>query len=123
MHALITPPRSLLLNGVAATSALTGVTTTPLLAWTAPATGTATTYMISVYLVASSAGATTSTLVAVFTTAATSLHVPPGLLTAGSQYGFRVTAVSDPGNDYTLTPQQSSLPYGSAPAFTALATP
>jgi hypothetical protein len=123
MHALVSPPRSIQLNGSSATTALTGVTTTPLLGWTAPATGTASTYLVTVYQAANSSGTTTTARVAVFYTNATSLRIPSGLLTSGNQYGFRVAVVSDPNNDYALKPQQSSLPYGYASAFTALATP
>jgi hypothetical protein len=68
-----------------------GVGPTPTLSWSAPATGTPTRYEVELFRLAASGSATTSTLVARFVTAGTVVHVPPGLLAAGS-YCARVTA-------------------------------
>jgi hypothetical protein len=123
VHMLVSPPRALQINGQAASANLTGVTTSPTLSWTAPATGTATTYQVYVYRVSNSAGSTARAAVAAFYTDQTSVKVPAGLLSAGTSYQFRVMAISDPNANYAVAPWLTGLPHGDATAFTALATP
>ena len=122
-HMLVSPPRTLKVNNQAATAPLSGVGTTPTLSWTAPTTGTASTYQILVYRVYNTAGTTTGTTVAAFFTDQTSMVIPPNVLTAGNSYQFRVRAVSDPNANYAVAPWQTSLPYGDATAYTALVAP
>jgi hypothetical protein len=123
VHMLISPPRALQINGQSATTARTGVTTTPTLSWTAPTTGTAGTYQVYVYQVSNSSGTTTRQAVAAFYTDQTSLKIPTGVLTAGNQYLFRVMAIREPNTNFAVSPWLISFPHGDATAFTALLTP
>ena len=87
------------INDMDATVAHTGTTQTPKVSWTAPSTGTATHYTVSVYRIINQGGATVATIDGMFTTTSTSLKIPPGFIKAGETYMIAVRAQSTPGYD------------------------
>lgn len=97
---VVSPPRALTLRGVAGTSAPLAATAprtvdtlTPTLSWTAPSVGAPRVYVVALFrLGVGAGGATTSTNVATFRTAATSVTVPSGVLDDGGAYVAVVTA-------------------------------
>lgn len=88
----LAPVQSPAIGGANAFANLTGVTTTPVIGWSAPATGTPTSYLIEIYRLDAVGGASRSTLVVTWQTAATSVSFPPGILVAGATYYARITA-------------------------------
>jgi hypothetical protein len=96
----ISPPRSLCLDGQAATAALTLASLEPELSWEAPAVGRAAYYGVSLYRLADDgAGATQLTTVATLMVPGTTTRarVPPGLLQPGGAYAVVVNAELLPG--------------------------
>jgi hypothetical protein len=91
---LLSPPTAPILNGASAFTAATGVGTTPTLSWSAPASGTATSYTVDLFALTVAGTATVATPVASFSTAGTQLQVPPNVLASGTTYVARVTAVA-----------------------------
>jgi hypothetical protein len=90
-------PRAPTLDGKPAFADNRGVGTTPLLAWTPPATGAPDFYLVEVSSLAvkTLAGqpSTYPTLVARLATAAPHLRLPPGVLAAGRSYAITIQAV------------------------------
>lgn len=84
--ATLSPVREIRVNGVPASTPLSGVGLTPRLSWSAPAMGAPTRYGVTINDVADQSFA------AVFYTTATQLDVPPLTLTAGRNYVAIVTA-------------------------------
>jgi hypothetical protein len=104
------PVRDVRINGASATTALTGVGTTPLVSWTLPALGTPTRYLVRLYeLSATSSGGTTRASRGTFTTAQTQFRLPPGLLAAGKTYMLQLYAYYAPGSN-------PDLPYMDGPS-------
>jgi hypothetical protein len=95
---VLTPPRTLRINGSVAYPDLAGVGTTPTLSWSSPASvpaGIPVFYSVSIYRLGVSAtgGRTRATFVASAShLTGTSLQIPAGLLTAGVQYYAGITA-------------------------------
>lgn len=85
---LVSPPIDVTIGGVPATSYLTGVGSTPVIAWQAPALGAPQRYVVTLY----SFEPTDKKLVASITTVDTSVTVPSGVLQQGTIYGARVSA-------------------------------
>jgi hypothetical protein len=69
-----------------------GIGTTPLLKWTAPALGTPNGYVVRVLRLDNEGGSTQIRFVGAFTTTATSLRLPPGILEAGKWYFAAIDA-------------------------------
>jgi hypothetical protein len=88
----LSPVQSVQMNGVSATGQLTAVGATPTISWTAPATGSATSYAVDVFWLHATAGASTGTRVATWITSGTSVVLPPGLLVPGNTYYARIIA-------------------------------
>ncbi len=102
---LVGPPQALTVGGRDATAAQTGVGITPMIAWTAPALGTADWYAVTVCRIQISvASGTDLPAVATFYTTATELQLPTGVMTAGAQYAILVEAEVTPGRDITTAP-------------------
>ena len=78
------PVQDLRINGESAFDVLTGVTTTPTISWTAPAVGVPTLYEV---------GVGPGGVGALFTTANTSMTLPPCNLVAGATYFVSVSAI------------------------------
>ena len=90
----VSPPQQPKLNGLNAFSAPAGgVGTRPTFSWMPPALGTPTNYLISIYrLSVNASGAVEAARVIDLWTAATSLQLPDGVLTAGSVYFAQIRA-------------------------------
>ncbi len=100
----LTPVQNLIVRATTglespASGAVTGTGLTPTLRWSAPLTGTVTSYVVEVFRLGLNGTASTSTKVATFLTASTQVAIPSGVLTTGSAHYVRVTAraiASDP---------------------------
>jgi len=84
---VLTPVQEVKVEGQSAFGALSGISTTPTLTWSAPAVGTPSSYAVSLYQLP-------STSVAVLFTTETSMTLPPGLLEEGNAYYFQITALA-----------------------------
>ncbi len=105
------------------TALLTGIGTMPTLSWTAPTTGTAARYYVTIDLVMLQNGATALKPLATLETADTQLVIPPSLLIAGQTYVFEIESRSVGTVDLAATPNQRALPEGAATVTTTMATP
>jgi hypothetical protein len=119
---VVSPPLQLQIDGVAATSPLTLTSTTPVVSWTAPATGTAAYYrVIFTHLTYSNNRLSKFSLTLL--TNQTQVRLPPTMLFGGGQhYVGNVQAVAMPNASFANTPFQVALPEARADAFTALVT-
>ena len=86
---LLSPPLDIRVNDAPTSDTLTGVGQTPMISWTAPATGTPAVYIVALRRL-DPGGATTKTM-ALFSTKETSLKLPGGLLEFGYSYYVRVS--------------------------------
>lgn len=81
-------------------------------------------YRVEVYRLATSGPSGTRSLrVARLWTSDASVKIPPGLLTNGEYYFFRVTAMSSPGLTIASSPFTYTFPYGEAAAVTGRISP
>jgi hypothetical protein len=121
----LSPPTDLTIEARAATTTtlLSGVGLTPLISWTAPATGTPTGYRLRLVKLAVEQGATRATDIALFYTSATSLRLPPGVLFVGTRYVIIVEAEIRPQVTVTVAPYRPSLPTHVAPVMSEMFTP
>ncbi len=92
LEPVVSPVRSLKINGLDAMVNRTGVGTSPVLSWIAPLRGVPTDYQVYVNRLDNVGGVTERTFMGRFTTSLTSLELPPGVLTAGSTYYLVVAA-------------------------------
>jgi hypothetical protein len=99
------------------------VGTTPTLAWDLPSLGSPTGYVIRILELRNNAGTSQLLTRAVLRTAARSLVVPPGVMTAGSTYVVAISAVRFPGLAFAQYPFQTSFPYATAPMVSAIVAP
>jgi hypothetical protein len=95
---------------------------TPTISWQSPSVGVAHGYYVSLYKLSVSGAATTSTLVANFFTTSTSINMPPGPITAGQTYVFRIRALHFPGVDVSIAPFRTRFPYGIADTYSGMFT-
>jgi len=101
-----------------------GVGLTPTLSWSAPATGMATGYVITVRLLVNGGTYTSTIYIGRIFTGANSIQLPPGILQSGNTYYFHLTAVSARGWNPAQEPYAShGLPYGSADSLSGMITP
>jgi len=122
----LTPAQSPLVNGLNAFSPLTGVGTTPTLAWNPPATGSPTSYTVEIFSLRASAGASVSARLASLTTSGTAIQIPPGLLVSGTTYYARITATQPiaPGADnFATAPNRFNNVYAYASLLTGTFAP
>lgn len=110
------PPQELRINGLPATTSLSGVGPSPLVTWKAPALGVANRYMVRVYrFTATSTGSTSRVLVATINTTEPQLRLTPNLLgTGNSVYALQVYAYSEQSNA-TTSHYASALTSGFTP--------
>lgn len=106
--------------GASLFTAATLNTTTPALSWSAPATGTAYGYRVSVFVLSTADSFSTYAPAGVFYTAQTSVTLPP--LSAGNTYVFAITALADAAANVETNPFRSQLPAGFASVVSAPVT-
>jgi hypothetical protein len=105
-------------NGFATNS---GVGLTPTIAWGAPSVGIASAYQLRVNHLVEVSGLTEFQEVGRFTTAATQVSIPTGVLAAGETYFFSVTAI-----DAAIPPNalaRAALPFASSRVLSGQFTP
>jgi hypothetical protein len=117
------PAQSIKIGGQSASTQLSGVGLTPTISWSAPAVGTPQAYSVWVYHLTNSNGTTQRSTAAVLYTKATSVTVPPNVLTSGNTYYVAISALTSGTVDLTYSPYRSRLPYAWANALTATFTP
>jgi hypothetical protein len=93
---VVGPATALEVGGMAATNPLIGVGTSPIVSWTAPATGTPTSYEV---VVANDDGKTATIM-----TKSISVTIPPGMVASGHQFEVTVRAHADATRDPELAP-------------------
>lgn len=120
---LLSPPRSLQINGMPADVDRTGVSTTPVLSWSPPTSGAPDMYRVLIHRLFVSGVETQSSNTWTIYTRSTTLQIPPGLLTGGDVYFFEVEARIIGGVDVEQTPFVRALPYAEAAAFTRTVAP
>jgi hypothetical protein len=122
---IISPPKDPKVGGVSLFLPLSGVTTTPTFTWSAPSTGTSSSYTLQLFkLGVDAAKATIINPVPVLWAKVTtpSFQVPEGIITAGSSYFVTITAAQAPydqpefGSDY-------AYPWASATCISKPFTP
>jgi len=117
---LVGPVRAPKIGGADLFQSQTGVGLTPTLAWTTPAIGKPSEYIVGVYRLAVSGTATTSTRVATIRTTATSVTIPPGVLAPTTSYAFSINAATTPN---PAAPLRQTFPYGSANIASGIIVP
>ena len=110
------PPRSPRINGFDAFSQQSGVGTEPTLSWSPPSLGAATSYNVNIYSASAPA-------VSILIYSGTSLQIPPGFLSPGTQYVATITANSAPWDELDRAPFRTGLPMHSADCVTSVFTP
>jgi hypothetical protein len=123
VHAAVTPPRNVKMNGTLMTSPLTGVGTMPVVTWDPPRVGTPSGYRAYLSQLTASGSATTTTFLANLNTETTSVQIPPGLLTAGGVYLLEIRARHKVGLDLAASPERDSLPGAGANCVTETFSP
>jgi hypothetical protein len=106
-------------DGGSAFTPRSGVGTTPLLKWTAPAIGTPTGYVVRVARLDNVGGATRGSFISAIATTATSLRLPPGLLEAGKTYFASIDARQGTGNLVAAPLRKLGWPRASSRVVTA----
>lgn len=121
---LVGPASAPLVNGQDATSDRAGVGQSPTLSWTAPSSGTAHFYVVTVTKLLPTGGfGQRRQVVATLLTTATSVVIPPDVLEAGQYYTFTIASRHARGIDAARTPLRRALPYSSVEILTAVVTP
>lgn len=116
------PPLALQVNGLDATVARTGVGLQPVLSWSPPALGLATSYVVTVGCGPTTPAANDLAVLSAHVRG-TSFRVPPGCLQAGAVYQATVTTRQAPWDETEHGPYQVGLPLHEAEALTAWFAP
>ena len=117
---LISPPKQPRINGKDAFTPQAGVGLQPVISWSPPARGTATSYVVSISeLTQAPEGATTSLAATVRSTR--SFRVPPGFMRSGARYFATITAVNAGGDGGDRL--ETDLDWSNAPCVSAPFTP
>ena len=117
----VSPPRSLTLDGVDATSTLQVGSLTPVVAWQAPTLGTPSAYQVTVY--AQGTYSPRNRGFVYVPGSLTQIRLPPGLLSSGGIHSLRVTAIDAPSFDLSRRGStRHLLPSGHADALSAFFT-
>jgi len=102
----------------------TNVGVTPVLSWTAPALGMPTGYNVKIVEVKGDGKTgTTTTQVALLSTAVTPIQVPPGILLPGHSYYLTLTAVAAAALDFESGPYRTTFPFSEAGLISGLFSP
>jgi hypothetical protein len=118
----VSPPQNPAVNGSSAFSNLT-VDSTPLISWQPPARGTPTYYRLrfrEVYI-GGSGNAVKGLYTGYLRTTATSVRVPPGMLTPGKMYVMYLSAI-EKNIDVETGPFYGSFPNHEAPTLSGVLT-
>jgi hypothetical protein len=119
----VSPVQALTINGAGALlDQAAPVSTTPTFAWSPPALGSPSYYLLELDLLHALAGVTIRTPVARYLTRSTRVALPPGILNAGSLYFARVTALAGAA-PYDAAPFRYGPVYSYADALTGTFTP
>jgi hypothetical protein len=111
------PPRQPRIEGRDAFFEQSGVGTEPLLSWSAPSLGSATSYAVRIR----AAGGTQEIAISVYT--GTSVRAPAGLLSKGVRYSATITAVSAPWDVLNRAPLRTGMPLHMADCVTSAFVP
>jgi hypothetical protein len=114
---LITPPRSLLVDGHAGQEIFT-VSTTPTLTWQAPRIGEARQYIVQVRRISSQNPVYSRVATLLVDGSVKRLRLPAGLLQAGQHYHFVVTGLTEE-FDFERPNAARAFPLGLSPTFSA----
>ncbi|WP_426734673.1 ABC transporter substrate-binding protein [Myxococcus faecalis] len=120
---LIGPVQAPLVNTRGAFQTLTGVGTDASLRWSKPLIGTATNYVVNIYRLGTSNGATTATRVTSLHTDLQSVYLPPGVLQSGQTYFAEIQSWYQPGSDLATSPFKRALPRARASVLTGTFSP
>ena len=91
---LVSPVTGVMVNGMDAFTAQTGVTATPTLSWTAPTTGTVFQYNVVIFALTKNGGASVTTQIASFQTTGTSFQIPDTLLMSNIAYVAQISGTT-----------------------------
>jgi hypothetical protein len=100
----LAPVQTPLVNGSGAFATLPSVGLTPTISWTAPTTGSPSSYTVEIFWLHAVGGASVGTPVARWTTASTQISLPPGVLASLNTYYARLTANAIAGDPYATAP-------------------
>jgi hypothetical protein len=114
---VVSPVTSPTVDGTDASGGVPTISAMPVIAWSAPAVGTPTSYTVDVFSISNVGGKTSLDDLATFYTTGTSITIPPGLLAGGQDYFVRIRAQAD-AIDRTLAPFEKSFPTASADVVT-----
>ncbi|WP_342378373.1 ABC transporter substrate-binding protein [Myxococcus stipitatus] len=120
---LIGPVQAPMVNTRGAFQNLTGVGLDASLRWSKPLVGTATNYVVNIFRLGTSNGATTATRVAMLHTDLQSVYLPPNVLQAGQTYFAEIQSWYQPGSDLAQSPFKRSLPRARASVLTGTFSP
>lgn len=120
---LIGPVQAPLVNTRGAFQNLTGVGTDASLRWSKPAIGTATHYVVNIYRLSTSNGATIASSVTSLHTDLQSVYLPPGVLQSGQTYFAEIQSWYQPGSDLATSPFKRALPRARARVLTGTFSP
>ncbi|WP_338866016.1 ABC transporter substrate-binding protein [Myxococcus stipitatus] len=120
---LVGPVQAPLVNTRGAFQTLTGVGTDASLRWSKPLIGTATNYVVNIFRLGTSNGATTVTRVTTLHTDLQSVYLPPDVLQAGQTYFAEIQSWYQPGSDLALSPFKRALPRARASVLTGTFSP
>jgi hypothetical protein len=120
---VVGPPKTPQVNGANAFAAQTGVGLQPTISWSAPALGTATSYVVDV--VAASPCSLNGQVAGVSAVirSGTSFKVPPGILIPGRAYRATITARQAPWDTANAGPFRTGTPLHSAQCVTSTFVP
>ncbi|MCP3062649.1 ABC transporter substrate-binding protein [Myxococcus sp. K38C18041901] len=120
---LVGPVQAPLVNTRGAFQNLTGVGTDASLRWSKPAIGTATNYVVNIYRLSTSNGATIASRVTSLHTDLQSVYLPPGVLLSGQTYFAEIQSWYQPGSDLATSPFKRALPRARASVLTGTFSP
>lgn len=123
LQPLVAPPVAPRINGHDLFQIQSAVGQTPTISWQAPSSATPTGYGVTLYRLYASASDSNVELIAYLWTDSTSVTLPPGLISSGDTYLFRVRSFYAPGMDLKTAPYRQTFPWAYADAFSATVTP
>ncbi|WP_342378547.1 fibronectin type III domain-containing protein [Myxococcus stipitatus] len=120
----VSPPRSLTIDGVPASTPRVVGTASPVIAWEPPALGTPSAYRVRLNRYDREAGLVLNVRFVDVPGSITQVRLPPDMLLPGSIYYLNVTAIEAPGFDVKRRPFRTNetLPHHSSDAISSLFT-